>query len=168
PCAPVRTRHTRPALTQQHHTNTRTGHAPPPGASPSQREAAMALWQTLAILVVALVLFVTEKHTVDVVALLVMTALMVSGVITVLEALSGFSSQATVMVAAMFVLSGALQRNGALVAVGEVLSRIRWQWLFLLVMLVLVAGLAAFVNNTATVAVFLPLVLAASTANRWA
>jgi len=128
----------------------------------------MALWLTLAILAGAIALFVTEKLRVDVVALLVMTALMVSGVITVPEALSGFSSQATVMVAAMFVLSGALQRNGALVAVGEVLSRIRWQWLSLLVMLVLVAGLAAFVNNTATVAVFLPLVLAASTANRWA
>src|SRR5690606_41236060 len=102
----------------------------------------------------------------DVVALLVMTALMVSGVITVPEALSGFSSQATVMVAAMFVLSGALQRNGAPVAVGEVLSRIRWPWLFLLVLLVLAAGLAAFVSSTATVAVFLPLALAARAANR--
>ena len=134
----------------------------------AQREAGMALWLTLAVLVGAIALFVTEKLRVDVVALLVMTALMVTGVITVPEALSGFSSQATVMVAAMFVLSGALQRNGALVAVGEVLSRIRWQWLFMLVMLLLVACVAAFVNNTATVAVFLPLVLAASTANRWA
>ena len=128
----------------------------------------MALWLTLAVLVGAIALFVTEKLRVDVVALLVMTALMVSGVITVPEALSGFSSQATVMVAAMFVLSAALQRNGALMAVAEVLSRIRWQWLFLLVMLVLVASVSAFINNTATVAVFLPLVLAASTANRWA
>ncbi|MDH5834317.1 SLC13 family permease [Luteimonas kalidii] len=128
----------------------------------------MALWLTLAILAGAITLFVTEKLRVDVVALLVMTALMVTGVLTVPEALSGFSSQATVMVAAMFVLSAALQRNGALVAFGDVLSRIRWQWLFLLVMLVLVSCVAAFVNNTATVAVFLPLVLAASTANRWA
>ncbi|HLT43651.1 MAG TPA: SLC13 family permease [Luteimonas sp.] len=128
----------------------------------------MDLWLTLAVLVGAIALFVTEKLRVDVVALLVMTALMVTGVITVPEALSGFSSQATVMVAAMFVLSAALQRNGALVAVGEILSRIRWRWLFLLVMLVLVASVSAFINNTATVAVFLPLVLAASTANRWA
>lgn len=128
----------------------------------------MDLWLTLAILAGAIYLFVTEKVRVDVVALLVMTALLVTGVVTLPEALSGFSNQATVMVAAMFVLSGALQRNGALVAIGEVLSRIRWQWLFLLVMLVLVSCVAAFVNNTATVAVFLPLVLAASTANRWA
>ena len=123
----------------------------------------MHLWLTLAVLAGAIYLFVSEKVRVDVVALLVLTALLVTGVVTVPEALSGFSNQATVMVAAMFVLSAALQRNGALVAIGEVLSRIRWQWLFLLVMLVLVACVAAFVNNTATVAVFLPLVLAYST-----
>ncbi|HRN62364.1 MAG TPA: SLC13 family permease, partial [Luteimonas sp.] len=122
----------------------------------------------LAIMAGAIYLFVTEKVRVDVVALLVMTALLVTGVVTMPEALSGFSNQATVMVAAMFVLSGALQRSGAMHALGEVLAKIRWQWLFLLVMLTLVAGVAAFVNNTATVAVFLPLILAACTANHWA
>lgn len=128
----------------------------------------MDLWLTLIIMAGAIYLFVTEKLRVDVVALLVMTSLLVTGVVTMPEALSGFSNQATVMVAAMFVLSAALQRNGALVAIGEVLSKIKWQWLFMLVMLVLVSCVAAFVNNTATVAVFLPLILAASTANRWA
>lgn len=128
----------------------------------------MDLWLTLAIMAGAIYLFVTEKVRVDVVALLVMTALLVTGVVTLPEALSGFSNQATIMVAAMFVLSAALQRNGALVAIGEILSKIKWQWLFMLVMLVLVSCVAAFVNNTATVAVFLPLILAASTANRWA
>lgn len=128
----------------------------------------MDLWLTLAVMAGAVFLFVTEKLRVDVVALLVAVSLLVLGVVTLPEALSGFSNQATVMVAAMFVLSGALQRNGALVAVGDLLARIRWKWLFLLVMMSLVAGVAAFVNNTATVAVFLPLVLAATTANRWA
>ena len=128
----------------------------------------MALWLTLGILAGAIYLFVTERLRVDVVALLVMTTLVITGVLTVQEGLSGFSSQATIMVAAMFVLSASLQRNGAVAAIGDVLSRIRSQWLFLLVMLVLVSCVAAFVNNTATVAVFLPLVLAASTANRWA
>ncbi|WP_165971272.1 SLC13 family permease [Luteimonas terrae] len=128
----------------------------------------MELWLTLAVMAGAVVLFVTEKLRVDVVALLVAVALLVLGVVTLPEALSGFSDQATVMVAAMFVLSGALQRNGALVAVGDLLARIRWPWLFLLVMMALVTCVAAFVNNTATVAVFLPLVLAATTANRWA
>lgn len=128
----------------------------------------MDLWLTLAVMAGAVFLFITEKLRVDVVALLVAVSLLVLGVVTLPEALSGFSNQATVMVAAMFVLSGALQRNGALIAVGDLLARIRWKWLFLLVMMSLVAGVAAFVNNTATVAVFLPLVLAATTANRWA
>ena len=78
----------------------------------------MALWLTLAVMAGAIYLFVTERLRVDVVALLVMTALVVSGVITLAEGLSGFSNQATVMVATMFVLSAALQRNGA-VAEGD-------------------------------------------------
>jgi len=126
------------------------------------------LWLTLAVMTGAVYLFVTEKLRVDVVALLVAVTLLVLGVVTLPEALSGFSNQATIMVAAMFVLSGALQRNGALVAAGDLLARIRRPWLFGLVMMALVTCVAAFVNNTATVAVFLPLVLAATAANRWA
>ena len=126
------------------------------------------LLMTVAVMLVAVYLFITERFRVDVVALLVMTTLLVLGVISVPEALSGFSNQATVMVACMFVLSGALKANGALVAIGELLSRIRWRWLFLLVMLMLVVSVAAFINNTATVAVFLPLVLMATAANGWA
>ena len=128
----------------------------------------LELWVTIAVMLLAVYLFITEKLRVDVVALLVMTALLVLGVITVPEALSGFSNQATVMVACMFVLSGALKANGALVAIGDLLSRIRWRWLFLLVMLGLVVSVAAFINNTATVAVFLPLILVATAANGWA
>ncbi|HIY70824.1 MAG TPA: SLC13 family permease [Candidatus Luteimonas excrementigallinarum] len=128
----------------------------------------LTLLTTIAVMLVAVYLFITEKLRVDVVALLVMTALLVLGVLSVPEALSGFSNQATVMVACMFVLSGALKANGALVAIGELLSRIRWRWLFLLVMLGLVVSVAAFINNTATVAVFLPLVLVATAANGWA
>ena len=128
----------------------------------------LSLLTTIAVMLVAVYLFITEKLRVDVVALLVMTALLVLGVLSVPEALSGFSNQATVMVACMFVLSGALKANGALVAIGELLSRIRWRWLFLLVMLGLVVSVAAFINNTATVAVFLPLVLVATAANGWA
>ncbi len=126
------------------------------------------LWLTVIVMAGAIALFITEKLRVDVVALLVAVALLATGVVTMSEALSGFSNQATVMVAAMFVLSGALQRNGALVAAGDLLAKIRWQWLFLLVMMGLVVCVAAFVNNTATVAVFLPLILATTTANRWA
>lgn len=128
----------------------------------------MELWLTLAVLAGAVYLFVTEKLPVDVVAMLVLCSLLVLNLVTVREALSGFSSQATLTVAAMFVLSAGVQRSGALRALGELLSRVKSKWLFALVMMLLVGSISAFVNNTAAVAVFLPLVIAATTANRWA
>ena len=128
----------------------------------------MELWLTLAVLVGAVYLFVTEKLPVDVVALLVMASLLVLGLVNPAEALSGFSSQATITVAAMFVLSAGLQRSGALLGLGEALARIRWSWAFALVMMLVIAFVSAFVNNTAAVAVFLPLVISAAVANRQA
>lgn len=126
----------------------------------------MELWLTLAVLCGAVYLFVTEKLPVDVVALLVLASLLVLGLVTPGEALSGFSSEATITVGAMFVLSAGLQRSGALLGMGEALARIRWPWLFALVMMLVVAFVSAFVNNTAAVAVFLPLVISAAIASR--
>lgn len=119
------------------------------------------LWITLVVLVGAVVLFVSEKLPVDVVALLILGSLLVFGVVSPGEALSGFSSPATITVAAMFVLSAGLQRSGALRGVGELLSRVRWPWLLGLLMMLLAAFASAFINNTAIVAVFLPLVISA-------
>ena len=119
------------------------------------------LWITLAVLVGAVVLFVSEKLPVDVVALLILGSLLVFGVVSPGEALSGFSSPATITVAAMFVLSAGLQRSGALRGVGELLSRVRWPWLLGLLMMLLSSFASAFINNTAIVAVFLPLVISA-------
>lgn len=124
------------------------------------------LWLTLAVLAGAVYLFVTEKLPVEVVGLLALVCLLVFRVLTPGEALSGFSSPATITVAAMFVLSAGLQGSGALQGLGNALARIRWSWLFALVMMLLIALVSAFVNNTAAVAVFLPIVIAASVANR--
>ncbi len=116
---------------------------------------------TLCVLVGAVALFVSEKWPVDVVALLVLGSLLVFGVVDTSEALSGFSSPATITVAAMFVLSAGLQRSGVLQSLGDLLARVRWSWLMTLMMMALVAFASAFINNTAIVAVFLPLVIAA-------
>lgn len=59
-------------------------------------------------------LFATEKLTVDVVALLVLSALLVTGLVSPAEAISGFSDPVTVAVAALFVLSAGLTKTGAL------------------------------------------------------
>ena len=66
------------------------------------------------------------------------------------------SGPATVTVACMFILSGGLQKTGALAALGAALMRVaRWPWLLLLLIMVVVGGISAFVNNTAAVAVLL-------------
>ena len=63
-----------------------------------------------AVLLLAVYLFVTEKLPVDLVALLVMALLLVSGIISPAEGLSGFSNSATITVGAMFILSAGLLR----------------------------------------------------------
>lgn len=122
------------------------------------------IWMTFAVLAGAVYLFVTEKLPVDVVAMLVLVTVMVLGLVTPREALSGFSSEATVTVAAMFVLSAGIQHSGVLSKLGDYLARIRRLWLFTLVMMLLAAATSGFINNTAVVAVFLPLVMTAAAA----
>jgi di/tricarboxylate transporter len=114
----------------------------------------------LAILVGAVALFVSEKLTVDLVALLVLGALLAFGLVTPEQGISGFSNPATVTVAAMFVLSAGLQKTGAAAVVGRLLVRFgRNHFLALVVVMGTVGVLSAFVNNTAAVAVFIPLVM---------
>ena len=117
----------------------------------------------LIILVSAVILFVTEKLAIDMVALLVLGAVLTLGLVTPEEAMSGFSNPATVTVAAMFVLSAGLQRTGVLRVIGRRLFHVgRYPLLLMVLIALVVGGASAFVNNTATVAVFLPLVLAVS------
>lgn len=129
----------------------------------------------LLITAAAVYLFVTEKFRADLVALLVLGALVLVGLIgRVLpgmhpekwiapeEGVSGFSNPATITVAAMFVLSAGLQRTGAVSWMGHLLGRFtNWPATLLLLMMVTIGFVSAFINNTAAVAVFLPLVLAA-------
>lgn len=121
---------------------------------------------TLGVLLSAVVLFATEKLPVDVIAILVLGSLLLSGVIDLNDALVGFSSPATIAVAAMFVLSAGLVESGALLRLGAALSKIRSEPRFLLVLMLGIGVLSAVVNNTAAVAVLLPLVLAACAANQ--
>lgn len=122
---------------------------------------------TLLVLCGAVILFVTERLPVDVVAMIVLASLLMLGLVSPAQALSGFSSEATITVAAMFVLSTGLTRSGALRAVGSAFARIRQTWLFTLAVMVSLAAMSAFVNNTAALAVFLPVVLGVAAANRF-
>ena len=114
----------------------------------------------LSILVGAVALFISEKYPIDFVALLVLGALLALGLITPAEGISGFSNPATVTVAAMFILSAGLQKTGATGALGQLMVRFgRSYFTALVVIMGTITVISAFVNNTAAVAVFIPLVM---------
>ena len=115
----------------------------------------------LGLTVCAVVLFVTEKFSTDIVAILVMIVLLVSRVLTPAEGLAGFANTATVTVGAMFVLSAGMFRSGAVNFVGKALGRLarHSSGLMLFVLMVGVGVLSSFLNNTAAVAILIPVVI---------
>ncbi|MBC8449833.1 MAG: SLC13 family permease [Chloroflexi bacterium] len=116
---------------------------------------------TFGILAVAVVLFVTERLRVDVVALLVLISLSLTGLVTPAEALSGFSNPAVVTVWAMFVLSGGLSRTGVANLIGRQVLRLAGQGEGRLVAVIMLIGgvMSAFMNNVAVTAMMLPVVM---------
>lgn len=110
---------------------------------------------------VAVLLFVTEWLPVDLVAILLMLSLVLSGVITPEEGVAGFSNSATLTVAFMFVLSAALLKTGALQYVGPRLADVfRKSYTGgLMLMMLAVALISAFINNTPVVAIFIPVIM---------
>jgi di/tricarboxylate transporter len=115
----------------------------------------------LCILAGAVALFISEKLPIDMVALLALGAVLATGLVSAREAVSGFSNYATVTVASVFVLSAALQRSGAVAVLGRLLLRLGDSSKVLMVAIMIIVGVvSAFINNTAAVAVFLPLVIA--------
>lgn len=120
----------------------------------------MSIAITLSILIFALICFATEWFPVDFTALIVAILLMVFGIVTPEEGISGFSNPATITVMAMFILSAGIARTGAIQIMGDWL--LKWggkttrQQTF--VMGSLVGSITAFINNTAVVAVFLPII----------
>jgi di/tricarboxylate transporter len=116
-------------------------------------------WAVAAIVIGAMALFVSEKLRYDVIGLLVLAVLLVLGILTPAEGLSGFSNEATIVVAAMFALNAGVVGTGALEPLIRALSRIQRPWLLTLSIMLVVCILGAFVKNTALVATFLPVTL---------
>ena len=116
----------------------------------------------LVLVLVAVVLFATEKLPVDLVALLILCTLLVSGIISPEESVTGFSNTATVTVGAMFVLSEGLFRTGAVNILGSWISAVNRKnpSLGLITLMLTVGLISAVINNTAAVAIFLPVVFA--------
>lgn len=116
---------------------------------------------TLLILAATMYGFVRERLAPDVTALLALLALLLTGVLTPYEAFAGFSHPATISVAAVLVLSAGVERTGALTYIARrLLTPLGNSELTLtVVIMVIISSLSAFVNNTAAVAVFIPVVI---------
>src|ERR1051325_973862 len=76
----------------------------------------------LGLLLLAIVLFAMETISVDIITMLLLIALVVTGVLTPLEAFAGFSDDIIIILGSIFVISGALQRTGVVDALGARLS----------------------------------------------
>lgn len=115
----------------------------------------------LGILTISVILFITEWVRMDVVALLVLGALAVAGLVTPSDALSGFSSPAVVTVWAVLILSGALARTGVASLIGRRLMRLAGDSeIRLMVIIMLTVGiLSGFMNTIGVVSLFLPVVI---------
>ncbi|HZJ97693.1 MAG TPA: SLC13 family permease, partial [Oligella sp.] len=122
----------------------------------------LEIFLVLLITVAAMVLFITEKLRYDAIGMLVLASLAILGLVSPTQALSGFSNEATVTIAAMFILAAALENSGALSSVNKLFGRIKTPLTFYLTLFGLLAVISPFVNNTAVVAIFIPLVISAS------
>src|SRR4028118_2091345 len=84
----------------------------------------MEIVLVLGLLAVAIVLFTWEKLSVDVVTLMLLIVLILSGILTPSEAFAGFSSDFIIILASIFVVSGALQETGVLDPIGAALVKV--------------------------------------------
>ena len=119
---------------------------------------------TLIVLAVSVILFATGKIRSDIVALAALTVLMLFGILTPEEALSGFSSSVVIMMIGLFVVGGAILQTGIAKAASQrimKLSKGNDTMMFLLVMLT-TAFIGAFVSNTGTVALLMPIIVSMS------
>ncbi|WFQ79917.1 SLC13 family permease [Xenorhabdus sp. SF857] len=118
------------------------------------------LW-VLTLLLIAIVLFTTNKVRMDVVALLLIIAFVLSGTLTLSEATVGFSDPNVLLIAALFVIGEGLVRTGVAYQMGDWLVRVAGnsETKMLVWLMLSVAGLGAFMSSTGVVAIFIPVVL---------
>ncbi|NDV67106.1 SLC13 family permease [Bacteroides sp. 224] len=119
------------------------------------------MYITFAILILSVIFFVHGKIRSDIVALCALALLIVFGILTPEEALTGFSSTVVIMMVGLFVVGGAIFKTGLAKMISSkilAMAGTNESKLFILVILA-TAGIGAFVSNTGTVALMLPIVV---------
>jgi len=115
----------------------------------------------LGILVFSLILFISEVIRMDVVALLVLGTLAITGLVDSSQAFAGFSNSAVITVWAMFILSEGLTRTGIADVIGRQVMRLAGRREMAVIFVIMITGavLSAFMNNIGVAALMLPVVV---------
>lgn len=118
------------------------------------------LW-VLTLLLIAVILFIRNKPRMDVVALIMLVALPLTGVLSMQETLAGFSDPSVIVIAALFVVGEGLVRTGIANQMGEGLIKHAGdsETRLIVMLMVAVAGLGSIMSSTGVVAIFIPVVL---------
>jgi di/tricarboxylate transporter len=124
----------------------------------------MTIWIVSIIIFITLALLITEKMRIDLTAIGIMVALMVTRILTPMEAVAGFASPAVITVGAMFLISRAMIRTGAVGFIAKkVIEHSRDNAKVAMLLTLLIVGIAsAFINNTPVVVLFIPIILSLS------
>jgi di/tricarboxylate transporter len=119
------------------------------------------MWLVLIILAGAIFLFVTEWLRVDLVAMGVVVALILCGILTANEALAGFANSSVLTIVFLFVVGGAIMQTGLAGSIGVQILKVAGteEKRLLVVLMLAVAIMSSFMSNTGTVAVLLPAVV---------
>jgi di/tricarboxylate transporter len=115
----------------------------------------------LVIVLLMMVLFISDKFRVDLIAIGVLVVLLVTNLIDSSQALSGFANPATGIIASMFVISAGLSRTGAINWVTRSVGKFSFKGErgLILTLCIVVAALSAFIINTAVIAIFIPIAI---------
>jgi len=113
------------------------------------------------LLLVTIILFASDRVRLDITAVAAILVLMLSGLLTPVEALAGFGDPVVLLIAGLFVVGEGLFRTGVAFAVGDWLMRVAGtnETRLLVMLMLVVAGLSAFMSSTGAVAIFIPIVL---------
>ena len=112
-------------------------------------------------MVLAIISFTFELLPLEVTALAAISLLVASGILTIEEAISGFSNKAVIIIGAIFIISRSLVKTGILEVMADYLYHLTGdrKWPSIFIFLLTIAIISGFINNTAAVAIFIPLAI---------
>ncbi|MCS7069961.1 MAG: SLC13 family permease, partial [Anaerolinea sp.] len=116
---------------------------------------------TLAILLIAIVLFITEWVRLDIVALSVLITLMLTGLVTTQQGLAGFSNPTVIAIGALFIVGGAVFQTGLAALISNWILRVAGgsETRLLAVLMIAIALMSGFISSTGVVALMLPAIV---------